>query len=415
MRIKIRLTPSRQQSAHEATMIRRALETAQMDDLLHPWNSIESKENQKLDQDEILIIRTIRDDENAPKIAADEIEAFKKSAYATYSRLLVAASTPLRLGALAEGVDIWHIPSSSEKDFHLKLASRISRHVQGVQSEALEPSRESVHRNRREIFPLVYNKEHILEIDHNGVKYELYCKFAPSSKKLVVFGQDAITRSTTSLPKFFRWSWMRELPYSTVVLNDPTLYLDDDLNGGWFIGTQSRDYAKECSRIIADIAAMSGIKSDSIIFFGASAGGFSSLAMAACLPGSRALVDIPQTNLQNYHAQSEVDKTVAAGLGFKDAKNIPSDFLYRINSIERFRKEGNIPDITYLMNKNDINHFRSQLAEFMVGYSGLIECGLSPSGALRVETYDRYSLIKGGHFPMSKTETIKRIILASRD
>lgn len=69
---------------------------------------------------------------------------------------------------------------------------------------------------------------------HEGVDFEFFCTFKPNLP-LVVFGQSAITRPV-ELPVFHRWSWINECNYSTIFINDPTLYLDSEMEGGWLQG-----------------------------------------------------------------------------------------------------------------------------------------------------------------------------------
>ncbi|PAU73001.1 hypothetical protein CK497_07770 [Vreelandella alkaliphila] len=256
---------------------------------------------------------------------------------------------------------------------------------------------------------IIYDKKYVLSINLNGVPYEMHCNFVSGSKKLIVLGQDALTRDKVELPHFFRWKWVDDLPCSTIILNDPTLYLDEKLNGGWFVGSKERDYVKECSLIITKIAKLIDVHHP-VVFFGASAGGFSSLMLASCIPGSRAVVDIPQVDLFTYHVKNEVDKLILSALSFNDLSSVTDDFYFRLRVIDRFKKEGRVPDIVYMHNVKDSAHF-TQFSSFLSEWTKLAhELNQKDVGFLKIITYSRWHISKGGHFPMEKHNAVKQLL-----
>ncbi|MGG5171545.1 hypothetical protein ACQR35_05105 [Pseudarthrobacter sp. J1738] len=253
----------------------------------------------------------------------------------------------------------------------------------------------------------VVDEVHTLSVDLDGVKFDMLSDLRSRSRKLVVIGQSALTRSQVNLPLFHRWSWTADLDGSALVLNDPTLYLDDALDAGWWIGTRERDYAREMSAIVAKTASSLGLSNEDVIFYGGSAGGFASFHMAACLPGSSVIADIPQTNLRLYHVRKAVDHAAKAGLGFESIEHVDADYLHRIDVIERFVHEQHVPDFLYLQNNRDQSHLMSQYVPFV---TRLAELQMKHSWARsrsRMEIYSAWSKIRGGHFPLNRHDTMQ--------
>lgn len=240
----------------------------------------------------------------------------------------------------------------------------------------------------------------------DGVPYQFYCHFKPDTD-LVVFCQDALTRASVTLPVFFRWRWSEEIPASVMVLNDPTLYCHDSLNAGWMAGTRTRDYVEEMAGLIQQIAQQRGHRR--VIFVGASAGGFAALALGSCVPGSQVLVDIPQTNLARYHVRAEVDAVARHALDFPSIEQVSPEYQYRIDVLERFEKNRRVPDIHFCQNLMDYSHNQSQCLYLLDRLLKKKVTDFEFMGQIVLDTYRRWHLSKGGHFPMSKRHLLQRL------
>lgn len=308
------------------------------------------------------------------------------------------------------------VPADSHDQFVLKIAGHVHRLIgslpQGSRfngGSAQEFPSEFRHFNRLDDFQPLLDERHTVRVDADSVTYELFSDLRSNSDKLVIFGQDAINRNATPLPHFYRWSWLPSLDASAIILNDPSLYAADDLLAGWWVGQQGRDFVKEAVEIIAKAAAALGIRNEDITFFGASAGGYSSLAMAACLPGSRAIVDIPQVCLTTYGAKVASDASIRAGLGFENAEAVTDEYRHRIDIIDRFIAEKCVPDFLYLQNNRDHTHVGSQMGPFLARLGELMAIHPWAHSQFTVETYSAWNLLKGGHFPLSRDVSLQRI------
>lgn len=308
------------------------------------------------------------------------------------------------------------VPAENHDQFVLKVAGHVhrlaktqpngSRFSTGTPVDFPTLSR---HFEGFDAFQPLLDERHTVRVEIDSVPFEIFSDLRSQSDKLVIFGQDAINRNSTPLPHFYRWSWLPDLNASAMILNDPSLYASNDLLAGWWVGNRERDFVKDAVSIVAKAARALGIGNDDITFYGASAGGYSSLAMAACLPGARAIVDIPQVCLATYGAKVASDASIRAGLGFENAESVPDLYRHRIDIIDRFIAEEWVPDFLYLQNNRDHTHVGSQMGQFLARLGNLMAVHPWAHSQFSVETYSEWNLLKGGHFPLSRHVSLRRI------
>lgn len=256
---------------------------------------------------------------------------------------------------------------------------------------------------------IFHDKEVAYKIFRKNVAFEMYCNLKHDSNILVVIGQSALDRQKTQLPAFRRWSWSHEMKYSCIILNDPTLYLSSELEGGWFVGDRKHHYIVTAANIINEIADKANIPTKNIIFMGASAGGFTSLIMASCLEGASAYVDVPQTDLRLYCHKKPLENIASASFSSNNIEACYKQFSDRFSVIDFYKKINRVPNIYYLQNSNDITagHVSSQFGTFINGLMQIMATSPSSRKAKIVtETYDRSHLLRGGHFPLPKKLTL---------
>ncbi|MET3352000.1 UNVERIFIED_ORG: hypothetical protein ABID57_003713 [Arthrobacter sp. UYEF1] len=312
-----------------------------------------------------------------------------------------------------ENVTVQGIPVDPDVNFDAKVGGHISRIIREQPAGSpINPTSLPFPTNHRSYGAMaqyvpVPDERHTVSLDVDGVKYDFFSDIRTGTKKLFVFGQSALNRSLVELPVFHRWKWMLDLDGSAIALNDPTLYLDEGIDAGWWIGTKDRDYVREASRIVGAIAASLNLRSEDVIFYGGSAGGFSSFHMAACLPGSRVVADIPQIDLRKYHLSLAIDAAVRAGLGWSSRLEVPEEYLHRIDVIERFKYEKHVPDFLYLQNLKDGTHFKTHFVDFQTRLDSLRSQHEWAQSSGTYETYSAWNLVRGGHFPLGRFDTMR--------
>ena len=129
-----------------------------------------------------------------------------------------------------------------------------------------------------------------LEINHENVKYCFIIRLASDNKNLICMGPGAQLRDARTSqeklitpPYFNRWSWFSNFDESFIAYADPTYFYDEEIRIGWFVGTKKTWYTEVVGEIIKKIASNQEIKSNNILFYCSSAGGFVSIALGTLL------------------------------------------------------------------------------------------------------------------------------------
>lgn len=317
--------------------------------------------------------------------------------------------------AQLSNIRIQGVPADTRQEFDAKVGGHLSRMVRlqpvGSPVNPFSPDFPTTHRTYDSLagFTPVVDGRQTISVDVEGVPFDLLADLKPGSRDLVVFGQSALTRSAVELPHFHRWTWLHDLEASGLVLSDPTLLLDDHLDGGWWFGTPTRDYVVEAVAVISEIVRALGLRNEDVVFYGGSLGGFSSLMMAACLPGARAVVDNPQVDLRRYALRSAADSAAAAAFGVASIDDVPPELEHRIDVVTRFADTRNVPEFLYLQNTMDGSHVSAHCADF---FSRLAELMVTHPWARMngtVRLYTAFSVNRGGHFPLGRQETVETI------
>lgn len=240
--------------------------------------------------------------------------------------------------------------------------------------------------------------------DDYGFRFDMICNIKRNTDALVVVMQSAVDRAKSEIPIFQRWKWADDFNASILVLNDPMLYLDKAMNGGWMMGNKEVDLIEICVNQIRKLIEQLNISTEKVIFYGGSAGGFTALMMATVLKGSKAIVDIPQIDLERYNHLKQIEYAFNKGFGTNSFSILKNLYKYRINVIERCKKYNNIPDFIYLINMNDTHHIEEHFLPFF-DFVNTQKNKVSYS----VFTYNIWHMQRGGHFPLGRLPTTKII------
>ncbi|MBU8536416.1 hypothetical protein [Falsiroseomonas tokyonensis] len=198
--------------------------------------------------------------------------------------------------------------------------------------------------------------------EHQGqpLHYAFYLKFTDPGQPLLVFGQGFQARSQVQLPRFQRMDWAEELPYNALIFNDPTLFLREDVSLGWCAGTAEAPVLPTHCEIVGQVRDALGIRNENILFYGSSAGGFTSLMMASRMPGSSALVNNPQTDVLKFR-RGGVRRLLEVGFGGIPLDRAKAEFPDRFSFVASIAAGAQVPRIYYLQNILDDDHYTDQL------------------------------------------------------
>jgi hypothetical protein len=209
------------------------------------------------------------------------------------------------------------------------------------------------------------------------------------------------------MPLFHRSSWFADFPDANcIALNDPSLYLNDQLLCGWFQGTSSYFYLEYCVEILKKIAYILNVNPENIYFYGSSAGGFSSLMMASHFHNSTAIAEIAQTDLRNYNIKSAINNLLTHCYGGKSFEEVVDLYSYRLSVLEYYKKIQNIPNILCIQNCADSHHLQQHFLPFAEGMEVLLA---GKNVFFRSEFYSARSSTGGGHTVAPREWVVKLI------
>ncbi len=138
----------------------------------------------------------------------------------------------------------------------------------------------------------------VFTVNANGIDYPARFASNPGSSLLYVALHGAVDR-TQRLPVFARWNWAKILGGHVLAICDPTLFFDDELTVGWYVGDKERNVIKGVAEISSAIASKLGLRPHQVVYYGSSGGGFAAMMAAAISNGSGVAIN-PQTDLANH-------------------------------------------------------------------------------------------------------------------
>ncbi|WP_326999128.1 hypothetical protein [Comamonas testosteroni] len=232
-----------------------------------------------------------------------------------------------------------------------------------------------------------------------GREFDFFFNLKEKTKKLIVIGQSALDRKNVDLPFFHRWRWTNDIEASSLVINDPTLYVSDRLNVGWWVGCSNSNYLELFVEELYGLLDSMGLSCSDLIFYGGSAGGFTSFQMALEMPGSKVVADIPQTNILDFHIRRDIENLLEDAFSL-NANNFNHDFIGRFDVVEKIKRKKFVPDFIYLQNINDAFHNKRHLLYFV---NSLEKLGFPYKG--RYYFYDIWHPQRGGHTPLNRHAT----------
>jgi pimeloyl-ACP methyl ester carboxylesterase len=197
----------------------------------------------------------------------------------------------------------------------------------------------------------------------------------PGADRLYVLLNGAVDRKITPLPAFARWNWRPIFKANLLCVGDPTLYLDEKLRLGWYLGTADRDPIDGLLAILARVAEALGIPPEKVIFYASSGGGFAGLRAAARLPVGRCVAINPQIEIFRYHPPlGRIMRVFAPKLSEAE---ITARWPERWSAIEAVRQglaQGHDLRIALVQNRVDAFHHAEHYSRFCEAL------GLPPAG-----------------------------------
>ena len=201
-----------------------------------------------------------------------------------------------------------------------------------------------------------------LIVEYENFDYEFLLRDLDESDKLTVLGSGAFNKEKgydRTGPWFNRWSWTFD--DSTLYYHDPTLYLADDIYGPWGLGTPETWYLEKISIITAKIAEVMGVRNNDILFYGSSAGGFTSLMLSIMVKDSVCLAEVPQFDITSWGSFWRPLKNASFDM---DDKEFVEKYGNRVSVMKLIQQKEYIPNAYVLMDCSAEYDFTRQYLPF---------------------------------------------------
>lgn len=245
---------------------------------------------------------------------------------------------------------------------------------------------------------LVSNSNKLIKICLDQESFYFKFSYKNDSSKLVVHSNGALDWEKTTPPLAMRATWSNSIDANCIFLDDKTIH-NDKLTLGWGAGKGERFYLEDYSKIAKRIQNILEINSKNVYYWGSSAGGYMSMVLASMHEESTAIVNNPQTLLENYYrmrVQYMLD-VVFPGLSREE---IRMKYPERISVVAAFQKYGYIPKLYYIQNsqyeKDFVNHYQGFRNE-------CLKNNISESKFM----YILYNDYERGHGPLTKNATLE--------
>lgn len=248
---------------------------------------------------------------------------------------------------------------------------------------------------------------YILTIQQNGVNYEFLIRYK-NSKKALIFGNGAYDK-IQSLPLFQRHSWIDDLDHTVIYYNDPTLYLGD-ISIGWCCGSKDDHYLINIAEILKIIIDKFSVDNNKVVFYGSSAGGFTSMMLSTLFKGSTALVNNPQVYVNKF-SEAHFLKLCEICFPNESPKDVLSKYEDRLNLPAFIKKQNYFPRIKYLQNAYCHYDMKTQCVPFISDLETSDKFLFSPERIDFIFYFDRNL----GHNPLSKEKSLYYINEALKD
>lgn len=198
--------------------------------------------------------------------------------------------------------------------------------------------------------------------------------FEPAvSDTLVISLHGAMDRSRFRVPRFEWRRTLQRLDTARLYLSDSTVEVNNSLEIGWYVGTESQDLLEDYAKVVKQIIAAGGYTK--VLCVGSSAGGFGALALSRRIPGSIAVAFSPQTTIGGYHLRQRKALASAAFPRLKSYEDVEKAYGTRVNLRKLYQATRPVNFIHLVQNTGDQFHYEAHYVPFVLANQGNPEKG----------------------------------------
>lgn len=238
-----------------------------------------------------------------------------------------------------------------------------------------------------------------VHISHKDETFYFKFNIKSNSNKLAIHTNGAVDFSIKTPPVFQRSTWGKFIDANCIFIDDKTVsdINDKQFPTGWLLGTKNRYYVKDYYEIVSIIQETLNIETHNVFYWGSSAGGTSSIALATYHKGTTAIANNPQTNVLNSKRKDSIFKNVFSNMS--EDEIIDND-SYRLSLVGLMRHLNYVPRIFYLQNNSHQPDLIKHLNPFI---NELNEAKLSKESI----TFWLYHDEQRGHGPLLRDQTLE--------
>ena len=160
----------------------------------------------------------------------------------------------------------------------------------------------------------------------NDVKFQCFYYSKNSTTLYVILNGS----KTAPPPEFKRWSWYTAFDGDMLNISDPSYFLNDQLNLGWYYGTTDVNYRELTAQLIKKIASVLGYKK--IYIYASSGGGAAALNVGGLIEDCTVIAINPQIFPNLYHYAPAFKKYTGIDLSCADKWHRNDGAYYILNS-----------------------------------------------------------------------------------
>lgn len=200
-------------------------------------------------------------------------------------------------------------------------------------------------------------------IEHDRLTFGVYLNRKPEGRRLLVSLSNMIGRADGQLPSVAPLDWCDSDNFHVLSICDPTLYLDDQIEVGIFLGDAARDPIPGIVHIAQTVALELGVDQSDIMFWGVSGGGFGAMMAAIRCNGSAVAINAQSNlnHLRHWAVVREMFRVMGAGCVGEQCRAYPT----RTSVLEAAAHYRTEPRIIVVQNTEDDSHFGRHYPELM--------------------------------------------------
>ena len=204
-----------------------------------------------------------------------------------------------------------------------------------------------------------------LIVKYHNINYKFLLNLLENSDRLIVLSSRTIDNNSNwnnAQPRFSQLYW--DFEDSTINFDNPTSYVNDKILYDWCIGTDRIWYLNDMSNIIKIISNKINFENKNLLFYGNSAGGFTSLLLSTLIKDSVSIAKIPQLDITKYENSRHWINIKKYCFDNQDDETIIYKYKHRLKVIELIKKENYIPNAFIILDATETN-FETQGLSFI--------------------------------------------------